>query len=107
MRDFSGIERLMGTREEMRLQRVNEGEDERIKRLLAHVDPYWEDREDLEMDVWRSQSPLTVKIGSEGEAEVLVSHTARSPEGEERHRQEGRVLRSTLIPPSEATLEEV
>lgn len=73
MTDFRQITRLMGTRQEQIYQAQNGDFDDRLGRLMNRIDPYWEDREKTEMDIYERQSP--VGVGSGGEEKTV--HTSR------------------------------
>jgi len=97
MTDFRQINRLMGTRQEQLHQAQNGDFDDRLGRLMNRIDPYWEDREKTEMDIYRRQAP--VGVGPDGEEKTV--RTARTPEtdedGEPEHRLEATITASELL----------
>lgn len=97
MTDFRHINRLMGTQQEMMNQMQNGDFDDRLGRLMNRVDPFWEDREKTEMDIYERQSP--VGVGPQGEEKTV--HTAREPSTDENgdlsHRQEETIVASELL----------
>jgi len=97
MSNFRHINRLMGTRQEQFCQMQNGDFDDRLGRLMEHVDPFWQDREETEMDIYHRQAP--VGVGPDGEEKMV--HTARTPEtdedGEPEHRLEATITASELL----------
>jgi hypothetical protein len=73
MNSFDQINRLMGTRREMAFQAKNGAFDDRLGLLMNRADPYWQDREKTEMDIYERQSP--VGVGPMGEEKTV--HTSR------------------------------
>jgi len=110
MTDFRQINRLMGTRQEEFKQAQVGDFDDRLDRLMNSVDPYWEDREETEMDIYERQSPVVV-VQEDGEVVERTTHTAREPStdenGEPSHRREGRIVASELLDMGEMDLEPI
>jgi len=86
MSNFRHINRLMGTRQEQLYQAQNGDFDDRVGRLMNRVDPYWQDRENTEMDIYERQSP--VGVGSDGEEKTV--HTSHD-------KSEGTITTSDLL----------
>ena len=109
MTDFRHINRLMGTGREMRFQMENGDFNDRLSHLMNRVDPYWEDREKTEMDIYERQAPVKVVTGDEGKAVERTAHTARTPSTDENgspnHRQEGTIIASELLVKGQMELE--
>jgi len=109
MTDFRSINRLMGTRQERIHQMENGDFNDRLERLMNRVDPYWEEREKTEMDIYERQAPVAVRKNDEGEPVERTTHTARTPstdeEGNPKHRQEGTIVASELLTLGEIELE--
>jgi len=76
----------MRTRQEQLYQAQNADFDDRLSRLMNWVDPYWEDRESTEMDIYERQSP--VGVGSDGEKKTV--HTSHD-------KSEGTITTSDLL----------
>jgi hypothetical protein len=94
MTDFRQINRLMGTRQEQLHQVQNGNFDDRLGRLMNRIDPYWEDREKTEMDIYERQSP--VGVGSGGEEKTV--HTSRD-------KSEGTITASELLAKGQMEIE--
>lgn len=77
MRNFNGINRLMGTAQEQYHQGQNGDFDDRLDVMLNRVDPYWEQREKTEMDIFYTKSPVHV-IETEDGWEVTYFPTTRT-----------------------------
>jgi len=105
MIDFRHINRLMGTRQEILYQMKNGDFNDRLGRLMGRVDPYWEDREKTEMDIYERQAPVAVRENDDGEYVERTTHTAREPSTDESHRQEGTIVASELLVKGEMELE--
>jgi len=105
MTNFRQVNRLMGTRQEMKRQMENGDFNDRLGRLMNRVDPYWEDREKTEMDIYERQAP--VAVGDDGTEST--THTARTPSTDENgnpsHRQEGTIIASELLVKGQMELE--
>lgn len=93
MNEFQSIRRVMNTAREVFLQQQNGDFSDQLGGLMDSVDPYWEDREDTEMDIFTRQAP--VGVGPDGEEETV--HTARTPTEDEEHVQEGSIVSSDLL----------
>jgi len=106
MTNFQSINRLMGTGQEMLRQAKNGAFSDRLGNLMERVDPFWEDREETEMDIYYRQGPLEVTETEDG-IEEKPTRTARSPNEDEEHRVHAEVIVSDLIPKGEAGLEEI
>lgn len=94
MRDFRHINRLMGTTQEKIYQAQNGDFEDRLGRLMNHVDPYWKDREKTEMDIYERQSP--VGVGPSGEETTV--HTSHD-------KSEGTITASELLAKGQMELE--
>ena len=94
MTDFRQINRLMGTRQEQLYQAQNGDFDDRLGRLMNRIDPYWEDREKTEMDIYERQSP--VGVGSDGEEKTV--HTSHD-------KSEGTITASEILTKGQMELE--
>ena len=109
MTNFRQVNRLMGTRQEMTRQMENGDFNDRIGRLMKRVDPYWEDREKTEMDIYERQAPVAVRENDNGEHVERTTHTARTPSTDENgnpsHRQEGTIIASELLVKGQMDLE--
>jgi len=105
MTNFRQINRLMGTRQEMTRQMKNGDFNDRLGNLMQSVDPFWEDREKTEMDIYERQAP--VAVGEDGEE--VTTHTARTPttdeDGNLSHRQEDKIVASELLVKGQMELE--
>jgi len=84
----------MGTRQEQLYQAQNGDFDDRLGRLMEQIDPYWEDREKTEMDIYEWQSP--VGVSSRGEETTV--HTSRD-------KSEGTITASELLAKGQMELE--
>jgi len=94
MSNFRDINRLMGTRQEQLYQAQNGDFDDRLGRLMEQIDPYWEDREKTEMDIYERQSP--VGVGPSGEETTV--HTSHD-------KSEGTITASELLAKGQMELE--
>jgi len=94
MTDFRQITRLMGARQEQIYQAQNGDFDDRLGRLMNRIDPYWEDREKTEMDIYERQSP--VGVGPSGDETTV--HTSRD-------KSEGTITASELLAKGQMELE--
>jgi hypothetical protein len=97
MTDFRQINRLMGTQNEIFCQVQNGDFDDRLDRLMNHVDPYWEEREKTEMDVYLRQSPVAIVMTDDG-PEEKTRHTSRD-------KAENSIVASELLVKGERSLE--
>jgi len=84
----------MGTRQEQLYQVENGDFDDRLGRLMNRIDPYWEDREKTEMDIYERQSP--VGVGPDGEEKTV--HTSRD-------KSEGTITASEILTKGQMELE--
>lgn len=96
MPNFNHIKRLMGTRREKMLQAQNGVFDDQLGALLGSVDPYWQDREETEMDIFERQSPLEAVVTEDG-AEMQPTRTCRRPGQDETGSDKPRIHREIVV----------
>lgn len=93
-RKQSQIMRVMGCRHEMDRQ----PDKHPLEALMDRVDPYEDQREETEMDVWEGNAPLATVQLEDDSFDVRTTTTARTPRGDEKHALNGKVIRTELIP---------
>ena len=96
MANFSSINRLMGTGREKMLQAQNGAFDDQLGALLDSVDPYWQDRKVMEMDIFERQSPLEAVVTDEG-VEMQPTRTCRRPSQDETGSDKPRIHREIVV----------
>jgi hypothetical protein len=96
MPNFNQINRLMGTGREKFFQAKNGDFDDQLGALLRLVDPYWEDREETEMDVFERQSPLESVVTEDG-VEMQPTRTCRRPSQDETGSDKPRIHREIVV----------
>jgi hypothetical protein len=96
MNKFKQIQRLMGfPRETMR----QKPQGTRLERFMSSVDPYDQEREESEMDMYEREGPIVIETDEDGNVvNEAVGQTARTPRGDEDHALQGTIVATELIP---------